>query len=438
MFSFGKTANNTATTGNTGTTAGFSFGQNSNTANTSAAAPGGLFSKPAAPQQTGSLFGGTPSQQAQPATSGLFGNTNPTTTTGGLFGNATTAPASGGLFGKSTGTQSAGNGLFGNTIAQPAQQQQQQPSLFGSNTLKSTQPSFAWTEQSQNNQQLSQPQQTQQQIQQQQILQQQQQMFQNSNYPHQIQEQLIKCKELWDPSNNKSKLKSFVYNKVDETEAILYSKPNTIPQEEWDAAIEKKPSKDMIPIEILGYDGLNQRNQLQRENVAQARVIFNQLLEKSTQLQQKHELSTSSRILKAQARNSEIEKRILKLGSQLAILKSRGLPLNAHEEKMWDQFETLLKRSENPAGLGKTNELWARLAVLKEKAKTISEQLDNTLVVIDENGAKQNNRDHVSEEHVENKIDKIAEILSNQQRGITYLNNVLVKDHATLDKLISK
>ncbi|EDO19237.1 hypothetical protein Kpol_1050p97 [Vanderwaltozyma polyspora DSM 70294] len=428
-----------------------------NTQQSTAAPGGGLFGQKPAGQSTGGLFGGTTTQTqstlggasslfSKPvggapttgATGGLFGNTQQSTlgstgTTGGLFGNKPAAPVTGSLFGNA-----------GATVQQPqpvaAMGGSGTGTLFGANTIKSTQPSFAWSQPQQSSQpmfQQQQQQQIQQQLQQQQLLQQQQQHFQHSYYPQQIQEQVIKCKESWDPTSNKTKLKTFVYNKVNETEAILYNKPANVSQDEWDSAVEKKPSKDVIPVEVMGFEGLNQRNQVQRENIAQARVIFNQLLEKSTQLQQKHELDTSARILKAQSRNAEIERRILNLGVQIAILKSRGLPLNVTEEKMWDQFQKLLKRSEDPAGLGKTNELWARLAVLKDRAKHISEQLDSTLVIMSENGASKTDDSRASGE-AENRIDKIAEILSNQQRGISYLNDVLIKDHAAIDKVIKK
>lgn len=113
---------------------------------------------------------------------------------------------------------------------------------------------------------------------------------------------------------------------------------------------------------------------------------------------------------------------------------------------MWSQFQSLLQRSNNPAGLGKTNELWARLAVLKERAKNISDQLDSTLVVINENGgdvsaSRNSDKEKVpkrSDEDLENRIDVIAEILSNQQRGICYLNEVLDKDHSNLEKMTKK
>lgn len=366
---------------------------------------------------------------------GLFGAKpqNTTATTGGLFGSKPQgSTTNGGLFGSGTQNNNTlgGGGLFGQS------QQPQTNTAPGLGNTVSTQPSFAWSKPSTgSNLQQQQQQQIQVPLQQTQAIAQQQQL---SNYPQQIQEQVLKCKESWDPNTTKTKLRAFVYNKVNETEAILYTKPGQVLQEEWDQAMEKKPSPQTIPIQIYGFEGLNQRNQVQTENVAQARIILNHILEKSTQLQQKHELDTASRILKAQSRNVEIEKRILKLGTQLATLKNRGLPLGIAEEKMWSQFQTLLQRSEDPAGLGKTNELWARLAILKERAKNISSQLDSKLMVFNDDTKNQDSMSKGTGEESNDRINKIVEILTNQQRGITYLNEVLEKDGAIVKKYKNK
>lgn len=496
MLGGGATFGNKPATSLGGTTGGSLFGGASKpafgnpTATTGSTATTGLFGNNAQPQNTlgtGGLFGNKSGTNAPGANGGLFGaNTQQQgaapTLGGGLFGannnqqsqpQQSTSTLGGGLFGSNTTqndqTQLGGTttgGLFGQTQSNTAQQ----PTGF---VMQSVQPSFAWSQQSQPQQQPQQfgqqstlfPQsqqqpQTQAQPQQNSLfgslnlqtpssrtLQQQQQ---SANYPQQIQEQIIKCKESWDPTSYKSKLRTFVYNKVNEDLAMLYNKPATILQEEWDNAIKEKPSNSVIPVELLGFEALNQRNQLQIENVAQIRIILKQLLEKNTQLQQRHELEIASRILKVESKNVEIERRILKLGSQLAILKNRGLPLNITEEKMWNQFKELLNRSQDPSGLGKTNELWARLAVLKERARNISDQLDNTLVIISQTGGvnvptNKNNKSNEAvhtlnrqdSEDIKNdiNIDKIAHILSNQQQGITYLKSVLDKDQSTVEKL---
>ncbi|SCU80092.1 LADA_0B05006g1_1 [Lachancea dasiensis] len=455
---------NTASNGSGGVfgskpTGGLSFGQSSNQAQQPASQK---------PSQSGSLFGNSgqqmPSSSQQPAgssgTGGLFGNSGQqqtNNTPGGLFGNKPAVGTSGGLFGTGSQPQTQQNpttgSLFGTQPQQQQQQQQQQQggSLFGSaRAINSTQPSFGWSQPGANQQTNQQPNQSQfqlqQQQQQQQIQQQQQQMQlqQQSNYPQQIQEQITKCKESWNPQSSRSKLRTFFHNKVNETEAMLYNKPPEVSQEEWDEALLQKPSPNVIPVQAFGFDDLNQRNILQRENVAQARMILSQTLEKLTQLSQKHDLETASRILKAQSRNVKIQQRIIKLGSSLAILKSKGLPLSVGEENMWSKYEKLLKRSNDPAGLGKNNELWARLSVLKERSKTISDQLDSTLVVISENSGSDKNlknsgkhSDRRIDEEAENRVNKIAEILSNQQRGLCYLQDVLDKDEELINKYIS-
>ena len=413
------------------TTTGGLFG---NSAQNNSTTSGGLFGNKVG--STGSLMGGNGTQNTSNMNAGgLFGAKpqNTTATTGGLFGSKPQgSTTNGGLFGSGTQNNNTlgGGGLFGQS------QQPQTNTAPGLGNIVSTQPSFAWSKPSTgSNLQQQQQQQIQVALQQTQAIAQQQQL---SNYPQQIQEQVLKCKESWDPNTTKTKLRAFVYNKVNETEAILYTKPGQVLQEEWDQAMEKKPSPQTIPIQIYGFEGLNQRNQVQTENVAQARIILNHILEKSTQLQQKHELDTASRILKAQSRNVEIEKRILKLGTQLATLKNRGLPLGIAEEKMWSQFQTLLQRSEDPAGLGKTNELWARLAILKERAKNISSQLDSKLMVFNDDTKNQDGMSKGTGEESNDRINKIVEILTNQQRGITYLNEVLEKDAAIVKKYKNK
>lgn len=413
------------------TTTGGLFG---NSAKNNSTTSGGLFGNKVG--STGSLMGGNSTQNTSNMNAGgLFGAKpqNTTATTGGLFGSKPQgSTTNGGLFGSGTQNNNTlgGGGLFGQS------QQPQTNTAPGLGNTVSTQPSFAWSKPSTgSNLQQQQQQQIQVPLQQTQAIAQQQQL---SNYPQQIQEQVLKCKESWDPNTTKTKLRAFVYNKVNETEAILYTKPGHVLQEEWDQAMEKKPSPQTIPIQIYGFEGFNQRNQVQTENVAQARIILNHILEKSTQLQQKHELDTASRILKAQSRNVEIEKRILKLGTQLATLKNRGLPLGIAEEKMWSQFQTLLQRSEDPAGLGKTNELWARLAILKERAKNISSQLDSKLMVFNDDTKNQDSMSKGTGEESNDRINKIVEILTNQQRGITYLNEVLEKDAAIVKKYKNK
>ncbi|KAK2002101.1 hypothetical protein LX36DRAFT_678512 [Colletotrichum falcatum] len=131
------------------------------------AAGGGLFGNAAAstqPTTTGGLFGGTQtgggglfgSKPAAPATGGLFGQSQSTSTatsqpqqSGGLFGSAQPQQQqqqqqqpqqqqSGGLFGASQQKPATG-GLFGQSSTQPQQQQQSSGGLFGGGNTQTQQ-----------------------------------------------------------------------------------------------------------------------------------------------------------------------------------------------------------------------------------------------------------------------------------------------------------
>ncbi|CCH42295.1 Nucleoporin [Wickerhamomyces ciferrii] len=468
-FSFGSNNNNNATSGTSTTGGGFSFGAGANNSTAPKPATGGGLFGGSSTTNTGSTGGGlfgsnnnTTSQPAGTTGGGLFGSNNNTTaqpsTGGGLFGSkpATTTPPSsgGGLFGSNntTAQPSTGGGLFGNNNNNTQQQQssgglfgsnnqqQQQPSggLFGNNNqqqqtqqqpAQSSQPSFAWSQPSTANQTTL--------PQQQQPLsftsntQQDSQI--NSNYTANIQEQLTKIKNSWNPTSQQASLQTFFYNAVPENQSALYTKPVN-ENDEWDKAYANRPSTNSIPVRAVGFEDLQKRSQTQINHVAQARVILQQISEKNKMLSDKHDLDTASRIISAKARHTRISKRILRLVSALAVLKSKGYQLSPNEEKLIQNFQELLNKSQDPSGLGKSNELWARLAVLKEKAKSLNDQLDNTLGI---QKLDSNNVDDINDsEQKQNQILKIAQVLQQQQNGIKYLSEIIENDEEIVSKLL--
>lgn len=245
-----------------------------------------------------------------------------------------------------------------------------------------------------------------------------------------MQEQLTKVKNSWDPTSQQTPLKTYFYNKVSENQSALYAKPLN-EDDDWIKAYEKRPSSEYIPVRAVGFEDLQKRSQTQVNHVAQARVILQQISEKYKMLSDKHELDTASRIVASKARHTRISRRVLRLVSTLAVLKSKGYQLSPVEEKLIQNFQGLLDKSQDPSGLGKTNELWARLAILKEKAKGLSEQMDNSL------GIK---RAEPSEElddgeKTQRQVLQIAMVLQQQQTGLNYLSEVIQQDKAVLDKL---
>lgn len=242
-----------------------------------------------------------------------------------------------------------------------------------------------------------------------------------------MQEQLSKVKNSWDPTSQQTALKTYFYNKVAENQAALYTKPAN-EDDEWDKAFEARPA-DTVPVRAVGFGDLEKRSQTQVNHVAQARVVLQQISEKYKMLSDKHELDTASRIVAAKARHIRVSRRILRLVSTLAVLKSKGYQLSPSEETLIQGLQALLEKSQDPSGLGKTNELWARLAILKEKAKSLGEQVDTAL------GIKAEETEENGEQR-QRQVLQIAQVLQEQQKGLKCLADVVGEDQKTVEALM--
>lgn len=135
----------------------------------------------------------------------------------------------------------------------------------------------------------------------------------------------------------------------------------------------------------------------------------------------------------------KLSRRLLRLATVLSIIKLKGYPLLPEEEEISKQFDLLSNKLNDPNGsIGKLNDLFARLSILKERAEDLNTQFDNSINLLSNedlgdkaslsstsstsvtttNGANaKNNSDEV--------INKISQILLKQQMGLNYLNDVL-------------
>lgn len=449
--------------GSTGTSTG--FGNTNNNATTGTTIGGGLFgAKPTGTTNTtgGGLFGGnTSNTSATTGGGGLFGGANTTNITngGGLFGgnnnNTTTNPSgglfgaksagnittTGGLFGGNTGTtvgSTTGGGLFGGIQQQqqqqPQQQQQSSTGLFSNNTTNNAQPSFSWSQPPKANT-----------------------IFQNSNantvnqqptqtttnlntYTPAVNDQLNKIWEQWDPSSGKNVLKSYLYNKFTEDEIkILLNqpRPNNITSEDWENAMNKRPGPNYYPIPINSFNEIATRIETQLDHVSKSRVLLNNINTNLDNLSSQHDLENTTRILKAKLNHENLSRRLLRLATVLSIIKLKGYPLLPEEEEISKQFDLLSNKLNDPNGsIGKLNDLFARLSILKERAEDLNNQFDNSINLLsneelnNEASIKSgiNNQGNNSDEV----INKISQILLKQQMGLNYLNDFLEKDKSKI------
>ncbi|KAG7835252.1 hypothetical protein KL943_002567 [Ogataea angusta] len=406
-----------AASGSTGGT-GFSFG---NTANTN--------SGTAAPSTSGNLFGNTNSSGTGQS---LFGNNSkPQTTTGtNLFSTNNQSGTTGGggfSFGANTGSNTAttgGTSLFGGN-SQPAQQTQNtQPTQ--SQPAFNSQPSFAWSTQ-QSQQQSLHPMV----VEAQKVNQQQNQ--QQNGYTPTIADQLTKVKNSWDANSNQCLMKTFVYNKVPQ-EYNNYERPADEYAEDWENAMKLRPrGYNTLPVRIKGFEDLLNRSNLQIEHIRKSRVLLNNINSNLVNLGDKHDLDSLNRLSQCKIKQKQLDLKLLRIAINLTVLKYKGYQLTNDEEKLISQFKELVKSVDDPIGLNRSNELWARLSNLKQRLINLNISLDNmdASMAVAANGA-------VSKAHVSNDeqvINKLVSILSKQQQGIQYLYDLIENDKEVVNKL---
>lgn len=458
---FGKNNNTTSTSGlfnnnnnntNANTTGGGLFGSNNNSNVTGTT--GGLFGNNNTTNNTGgSLFGSKPATNTGTS---LFGgnNTTNTNTGGGLFGgnNAANTNTGGGLFSGNQNNNTTGNGLFGNQNAST-----NSGNAFGAGANTNSASAGLFGNAISNNNQLNQSQQLQQSQMQPQFPVQQDpnQYLRRNNGEPSILEQLGKIQSAWDPASPQCAFQFFFYNKVSKQEALLHEKPAAIEQSKWDEAIEKRPDDSYVPALAIGFTDLQKRIKVQDQTVALYQQRMHEINDKLVALCQKHDLTTTVKFSQMKMRHEKLVHRTLSLAAKIQVLRSRGYVLRPDEEVLKKKLESLIKQIDDPAVFGRINEIWARLTVLSERARSLASKngrlgtagfgSDDDDLNNGGNDADRNNGDddavramltELDWNRDEEQLEKLAKVLKEQQEGISFLAEVLQKDTAQVDDII--
>lgn len=395
-FSFGSstTTNNNNNTTSTPAATGFSFNKPTNTTNKAATTPafGALnTSTTTTTPSTGFSFG------AKPATTTSFGTSTSSTTSAPAFG-------------------------------QPQQQQQQQPQQPQQPAANfNAQPSSSWSKpatstatttpaplsaptpfttipstQPSNNVPTS------------------------KDYAPTMNDKLIKIKTSWDATNSQCSMVTHVYNKVDPS-FTDFTRPANESPEEWENAMKNRPKDyNSIPVKCTGFTDLFERDKLQDNHVKQTRILLNEINTKLTKLNEKHDLHSNTLLLKCKMRQKNLNVKLLKIAINLSILKYKGYPLTNDEELLISRFNDLLAKLDDPIGLNRVNELWARLSSLRDRYSDLSTALVQTKTSTTMPSTLDDGTDTVK---------KLVKVLAKQQQGIQYLCELMEEDEATLARL---
>ncbi|KIV99056.1 hypothetical protein, variant 5 [Verruconis gallopava] len=325
--------------------------------------PGGLFGTSTTaqqPQQTGGLFGSSTLQQTQTAPAaggGLFAasTTQPQQQqqTSSLFGSSTAQKPALSLFGSTTQQQPAqntatgGGGLFGISAAPAAQSQQEKlaQSFLSGSTSVTPLPRLGES----------------------------QWMTQPNPREKPIRDQMLELFQKWHPASPNSLFTYYFYTSVGADRAPYYGVPPDEDSVKWEEALKHKPAEGCIPVLARGFgdEGIAGRVKLQQLALAALTERMHEIDKSLTTRIEEHDLKFTVRAQEARRRHIALSRRCLALATKVQVLRNRGYALDAAEEELKDRLFKLEKQVFDPVLNGRQEELWARMTVVRERARIL-------------------------------------------------------------------
>ncbi|KAK9461373.1 nucleoporin complex subunit 54-domain-containing protein [Lipomyces oligophaga] len=242
-----------------------------------------------------------------------------------------------------------------------------------------------------------------------------------------IPDQLGRIKNSWDPNSPDCAFQYCFYNSVTSDQAALYGKPPQVDQARWDAAIANRPDANSVPYFAVGFSALKTRVQFQEQQVVAYRIRMHEIHGKLLELVKRHDLFTTVRVAELKAKHAALEHRSMSLAAKIQVLKNRGYALRPEEEALKRKLEALITRLDDPAVMGKINEVWARMTVTRERIRILSEQARQT-------GEQWENA--LDWERDNEQLEKLGRILKGQQLGLIYLADILRNDTNEVDQIL--
>jgi nuclear pore complex protein Nup54 len=104
---------------------------------------------------------------------------------------------------------------------------------------------------------------------------------------------------------------------------------------------------------------------------------------------EEHDLKFSLRTTEARRRHVALSRRCLALATKVQVLRNRGYALDSAEEDLKSRLQQLEKNVMDPVVGGRQEELWARMTVVRERARILkdeTERLGKSAEGVDEAG----------------------------------------------------
>ncbi|KAF2722116.1 hypothetical protein K431DRAFT_198824, partial [Polychaeton citri CBS 116435] len=184
-----------------------------------------------------------------------------------------------------------------------------------------------------------------------------------------VPESLLTLHSKWSPNSASTTLQTYLYNHVNPAYAPFYQPNGDDDPEKWERALSDKPGEGYVPVLCRGFGALGARIELQAKTVNEMRMRLHEMNNALTAVMRKHQLELTARLAAARRRHTQLSQQTLRLAVKTQVLRNRGYNLDAAEEGLRKQIQTLEHKVVDPGFTGREEEIWARMVGLRERAR---------------------------------------------------------------------
>jgi nuclear pore complex protein Nup54 len=210
----------------------------------------------------------------------------------------------------------------------------------------------------------------------------------------------------WDPTDPTTVFTTYLYNSVPKDERPFYAPSSRDDEEKWEAALRGAPNDSSIPVLVTGFSQLGRRIILQRDTLNTLHGRLHEINNGLTDLLRRHDLEISARAAECRRRHMRLSQKCLALATKTQVLRNRGYAMDVGEEQIKQKLIELEKKILDPALNGRSEEIWARMVTVRDRATALTAEVERLGQLAKSNGVNTDTSTLLDEETMK-KVKKV-------------------------------
>ena len=188
-------------------------------------------------------------------------------------------------------------------------------------------------------------------------------------------------KEKWDPNSITSPLRTYLYQVVDEQNALFYQPGPGEDEHKWEEAVSNRPGPGFVPALARGFWDLGKRAQRQREFIEKINIRLHDINSSLDAQLEIHSQKVASRLQECRRKHVVASQRTLALAAKIQILRNRGYVMDNAEEELKARLARLEREVFDPVLNAREQEIWARMLGIRERSRNLRRDLEKSTQV---------------------------------------------------------